>query len=111
MASKLFAVLPQDTINSTELNKLKPTARWIYVVLAGEAHGREVQFRCKYERLIKITGFSSSTIKRGIDDLAAAGFIRYDHGGLQNPNEYSMVSGWLDTKKRAIKAFDAWEGA
>lgn len=110
MANKLFAVLPQDTINSTELNKLKPTTRWLYVVLAGEAHGRGVQFRCKYEGLIRITGFSSSTIKRGIDALAVAGFISLDHGGLQNPNEYTMVSGWLDTKKRTIKAFDAWEG-
>ena len=110
MSNKLFAILPQDTINSTELNKLKPTVRWLYVVLAGEAHGRGIAFRCKYERLIKITGFSSSTVKRGIDKLAESGFIVYDHGGLQNPNEYTMVAGWLDTKKRTIKDLDAWEG-
>ena len=110
MANRLFAVIPQETIKSEELNTLKPTTRWRYVVLAGEAHGRTVAFRYKYERLTKVTGFSSATIKRGIDDLEKAGFIKYDHGGLQNPNEYSMVAGWLDTKKRANKEFDAWEG-
>jgi len=111
MSSNYFAIIPQKTVYSTELNALKPTARWLYVILAEEAHGRLSPFRFRYEKLIEITRFSSATVRRGISDLEAAGFITYEHGGLQNPNEYSMVETWLRTKKRSIRDFDDWEGA
>lgn len=110
MSSNYFAIIPQKTAYSKELNTLKPTVRWLYVILAEEAHGRLTAFRFKYEKIIKITGFSSSTIRRGISDLEKAGFIAYEHGGLQNPNEYSMVEWWLKTNQRAIKDLDDWEG-
>lgn len=92
-----YAFIPQTTTHSPELNALPLSARWIYVILVAERHGRRVKFKAPYRRLHKITGLSTATIRKAIVSLDGAGFLTYEHGGLeQNPNRYEMEESWLE---------------
>lgn len=98
--NRYFALIPQATVNSKELNALPVTARWIYVVMVAERHGLDAPFRTPYKAVHRITGFSTSTIRRAIVALVKAGFITYEHGGLEkNPNVYELDAGWLRTER------------
>lgn len=91
-----FALLPQTTVNSKELNALPVTARWIYVVMVAEDHGLHVPFELSYLRIRKITRLSKPTIRQAIVELDKAGFLTYEHGGLEcNPNVYDLIVHWL----------------
>lgn len=96
MSNRYFALLPQTTVNSKQLNAIPVTARWVYVVMVAEDHGLHVPFQIPYRHIHSITGFSTSTIHRAIESLVTAGFMTYDHGGLeQNPNVYDLNTEWL----------------
>lgn len=104
-----YAKIPQRTAFSKQLNKLSPATRWIYIVLMAEAHGTRERFPIRYKRIEKITGFAHSTIRRSIVGLTKAGFLTYEHGGLQNPNLYTLTRYWLHGDQRAIKDLDEWQ--
>ncbi|MCK5604124.1 hypothetical protein KAR91_19710 [Candidatus Pacearchaeota archaeon] len=92
-----YAFIPKTTTHSTELNALPLSARWLYVILAAERHGRKVKFTAPYNMLHKTTGLSTATIRKAIVSLEGAGFLTYEHGGLeQNPNQYEMEESWLE---------------
>ena len=94
--NRYFAFIPQTTVNSTTLNALAPTTRWIYVVLVGERHGLDTPFPMPYEQIRQITGFSKTTISKAIKALSKAGYLSYKHGGLeQNPNYYDLENDYL----------------
>jgi hypothetical protein len=94
--NRYFALLPQDTVNSKELNSLPVTARWIYVVMVAEDHGLRVPFTLSYTRIRQITGLSRPTIRKAVIELAKAGYLSYEHGGLEcNPNVYDLNADWL----------------
>ena len=101
MSNQYYAFIPQATVNSKELNKLPVTARWIYVVMIAEGHGLDAPFQIPYKRIHAITGFSTSTICRGIKELVRGKFMQYDHGGLeQNPNVYELNTDWLRLERK-----------
>lgn len=90
---RYYAFIPQKTVNSKELNALPVTARWIYVVMVAEDHGYYTPFTLSYTRIRQITGLSRPTIRKAVIELAKAGYLTYEHGGLeQNPNVYSLNS-------------------
>lgn len=91
-----FAFIPKDTTHSKELNSLPVTARWLYAILIAERHGRTEAFSFPYTEIEAITGFSSSTIRRGIVELESGGFLEYEKGGLErNTNRYLLAKDWL----------------
>ena len=95
-----YAYLPKTTVVSEELNDLPATARWLYVVMVAERAGRQGKFRLPYRELHRITRFSTSTIRRAIVELERAGFLEYEHGGLeQNPNKYELDQDWLEWER------------
>ncbi len=92
-----FAFIPKQTTHSKELNSLPVTARWMYVVMIAQRGGLKVPFEFPYSDIKRITGFAKSTISRGLKDLVKAGFVEYEHGGLEcNPNKYELDDGWLE---------------
>lgn len=92
-----FAFIPRNTTHSKDLNALSVTARWVYVLMIAERGGLTVPFEFPYSEIKRITGFAKTTIRRAIKDLDAAGFIEYEHGGLEcNPNQYELVDKWLE---------------
>ncbi len=96
MSDRYYAFIPQTTVYSKELNALPATARWVYVIMVAEDHGLYAPFQIPYKRIHSITGFSTSTIHRAVEDLVNGGFMEYDHGGLeQNPNVYELNTEWL----------------
>lgn len=103
-----YAKIPKRTAHSERLNKLPPATRWVYIILMAEAHGTRERFPITYTEIEKITGFARTTIRRSIVNLARAGFLTYEQGGLQNPNLYTMAKHWLCKDQRAIKDLDAW---
>lgn len=94
---RYFAFLPQSTVNSKQLNKLPATARWVYVVMVAEGRGRSDSFTFTYEDIKDITGFAQATVRQAVKALDKAGFLSYEHGGLErNPNKYMLNSDWLE---------------
>lgn len=94
--NRYFAFIPQFTVNSKELNALPISARWIYVVMVAERHGLDAPFRLPYQRIRQVTGISKPTIRQAIVELEKAGFLTYEHGGLEcNPNVYDLTVDWL----------------
>lgn len=94
--NRYFALIPQTTVFSKELNALSASTRWIYVVMIAERHGLDAPFRIPYWRISEITGFTDPTIRQAVKDLDAAGFLNYEHGGLErNPNIYDLDKQWL----------------
>lgn len=92
-----FAFIPQFTVNSKQLNALPATARWVYVVMVAERRGRSDPFTFTYEDIKSITGFAQATIRQAVKELDEAGFLSYEHGGLErNPNSYTLNSDWLE---------------
>lgn len=89
-----YAKILKRTVHSPTLNALSIPARWLYVVFAAEAHGYET-FRMKYTDIAEVTLFAHTTIRRAIQELVDGGFITYEHGGLRNPNVYSLTDTWL----------------
>lgn len=91
-----FALIPQATVNSKQLNELPVSTRWIYVVMIAEDHGRQIPFTLTYARIRQITGLSKPTIRKAVIELAKAGYLAYEHGGLErNPNVYDLNHDWL----------------
>ena len=89
--------MPQSTVNSKQLNSLAPTTRWVYVVMVAERRGRGESFTFTYKEIKGITGFSQATVRQAIKSLDMAGFLEYEHGGLeQNPNQYILNPDWLE---------------
>ena len=94
--SKFYALIPQTTTHSKQLNALSYSTRWLYVVMVAERGGLRKPFRFPYKKMEEVTGMNSSTIRRGIISLVDGGFLSYDHGGLErNPNLYNLNDVWL----------------
>ena len=92
-----FAFIPKQTTHSKDLNALPVTARWVYVLMIAERGGLKVPFEFPYSDIKRITGFAKTTIRRAIKDLDDAGFLDYEHGGLEcNPNQYELIDDWLE---------------
>lgn len=86
-----YAFIPKRTTHSKELNALPVTARWLYTVMAAERGGFDNSFRFPYTKIREITGFSKTTIRKAVKALDEAGYLDYEHGGLeQNPNMYDL---------------------
>ena len=86
-----FAFIPKRTTHSKDLNALPVSARWLYTVMVAERGGLKEPFEFSYTDIKKITGFARTTIRRAVKDLDAAGFLDYEHGGLEcNPNIYEL---------------------
>jgi len=95
--NRYFAFIPQKTVCSQELNALSFAARWLYVVMIAKRHGVDQPFTLPYREIAATTGMARPTISRAIKALAKAGFLRYEHGGLEyNPNVYELESKWLE---------------
>lgn len=90
-----YAKILKRTAHSAALNSLSLSARWLYVILVTEAHGYEA-FSMRYDKIAEVTKFAQTTISRAIKDLVKGGFIEYEHGGLRNPNIYTLNGTWLD---------------
>ncbi len=68
----------------------------MYVIMIAERGGLQIPFEFSYSEIRNITGFAKTTISRGIKDLVKAGFMEYEHGGLEcNPNRYELENSWL----------------
>jgi len=88
---KHYAFIPKRTTHSKELNALPVTARWLYAVMVAERGGFDSRFRFPYGKIREVTGFSRTTIRKAIKALDNAGYLDYEHGGLeQNPNMYDL---------------------
>lgn len=92
-----YAFLPKTTVCSQELNALPFSARWLYIIMVAERHGVDQPFALPYKEIATVTGMTRPTISRAIKALAGAGFLQYEHGGLEcNPNVYELESDWLE---------------
>lgn len=88
---KHYAFIPKRTTHSKDLNALPVSARWLYVIMVAECGGFDGSFRFPYREIRNITGFSRTTIRKAVKALDKAGYLGYEHGGLeQNPNMYDL---------------------
>lgn len=93
-----FAFIPKSTTHSQELNTLSVYSRWIYVLMVAEQWGANLDggFTFPYGEIMEITGFCRNTIAKAVKELSQAGFLYYEHGGLEaNPNIYKLEDSWL----------------
>jgi hypothetical protein len=86
-----FAFIPKRTTHSKDMNALPVSARWLYVIMVAERGGLDASFKFPYREIRNITGFSTATIRQAVIALDKAGYLDYEHGGLeQNPNMYNL---------------------
>jgi len=72
----------------------------LFIYLAVRRKGKDASFAYSYREILRDSGMVFRTISRGIKQLAKAGFIEYEHGGLMlNHNIYYIDPGWLDVRK------------
>lgn len=94
--SNFYALIPQTTTHSKEINALPLSARWLYAVMIAERGGLRHPFEMSYKKIQEITGMNPSTIRSAIKLLNNSGFLDYEHGGLEkNPNLYILNEEWL----------------
>ena len=65
------------------------------MIMAAERGGLRRPFQLSYTDIQKTTRFARTTIRRAIQELETAGFLTYEHGGLEcNPNLYELKDDW-----------------
>lgn len=65
--------------------------------MIAEDHGYHIPFKLPYTEIRRITGLSKPTIRQAVVELEKAGFLTYEHGGLEcNPNMYDLNVEWLE---------------
>lgn len=86
-----YTKLPDGMWLSKEFNRLKPTARCVYLVMIAKwnPYSPEEAFSIPYDEMIAITEFSPNTISNALKELMTHGFIKIPHKG-RYPNNVSM---------------------
>ena len=86
-----YTKIPDGMMLSKEFNKLKPTARCVYLIMLAkwDPYQPEEAFALPYEEAELLTGFSSNTISNAIKDLMTGGYIKIPQKG-RYPNNVSL---------------------
>ena len=92
-----FAFIPEHTLLSEGYKRLGRSSKLLFVYLALRRKGVDRSFTYSYKEIKGDSGQTYNTIAKSIRELAEAGFVEYEHGGLElNPNRYYIPSGWLN---------------
>lgn len=96
---KPFLGIPNETIQSPELNALSVHARWLYLVLLSKFNREKDKIKKEYpftyEEVSEITHFDGRRIAHCIRELEEAEFMYVVHGGKNNASRYRPVLKWL----------------
>ena len=92
-----YAFIPKRTLISEEFKVLTVQARFLYVVFVAERVGCDLPFSFPYKMIRETTRFRYGTTSKSIKELEKAGFLEYNHGGLErNTNKYTLAPSWLE---------------
>lgn len=96
MAKGHFAFIPEDTLLSQEYRSLCIHAKALYPYMVARRAGIDLPFNYPYREMRRDTGMRNDMIQKSIKDLDRAGFLEYEHGGLEwNKNVYHLADRWL----------------
>jgi hypothetical protein len=91
-----YVFIPESTLLCAEFKAIKPHARLLYAYLICKRAGKDDWFTYPYKAIRDDSGYRYETISKCIKQLAKAGFMEYQHGGLeQNRNKYYLIPSWL----------------
>ena len=92
-----YAFIPKTTLLDQRFKSMSVYARYLYVVMAAQRAGCDESFSFPYKEIREATRFRYEMISKSIKELSKAGFIEYDHGGLErNTNKYFLEPSWLE---------------
>lgn len=99
-----YIKLPDGLLLSKEFNRLKPTARCVYMVMLAKwnPYSPEEAFAMPYDELMAITEFSPKTISNSIKQLMTDGFIKIPHKG-RYPNNVTLYKIDIEPLQRKYK--------
>lgn len=98
--NRAFLAIPVETIESLELNSLKPHSRWLYVLICTKFRRERTKkadwYKFTYDDLQMISRYDRRRLSACIEELHQKDFIEVDHGGKNNPSKYRPVLKWLE---------------
>lgn len=96
MSDQRYAFIPRSTLVSERYKSLKKSSRLLYAYLIAERAGRDARFPYSYKDMRKDSGYRYEILAICIKELEQAGFLDYEHGGLElNHNNYYLEPSWL----------------
>jgi len=90
-----YIFIPEFTVLCERFKVMRPNTKLLYMYMVLKRDGRDDWFPYSHDQIRSDSGFRAAATDLAIKQLWGAGFIEYEYGGWQKPNQYYLDPIWL----------------